>query len=133
MATPPYSLNIDYFVGDTLPISLGISDTATGLAFDLTGVLDAWFIVKETMTTADEDAVISRRLGSGITVGDARGDTTGGEMSVVDITPNATETAVLEAGSTYFAYLRIKDATGHFVTLAQGYFNVGDSAPASLS
>lgn len=132
MATPPYNLNLDYCVGDTTPISLGLSDASTGRAYVLTGATDARFMVKTTETAADSTAAISRTLASGIAISDATGATTGGEASIVDITPTLIESAALTAGTSYFAFLRIKNASGQWVTAARGYFNAGASAPLTL-
>lgn len=132
MATPPYNLNIDYFVGDTTPVSLGLSDAATGRAYNLAGATDARFMVKATEATADNAAVISRTLASGIAISDATGATTGGEASIVDITPTLAESLALAPGTSYFAFLRVKNSAGQWVTAARGYFNTGASAPLTL-
>lgn len=101
--------NIDYVLGDSVPLRGQLVDENTFVAADLTGALDAWFTLKELPTDPDADAVISKRLGAGIAI-------TTPTSGIVEVFPSAAETAALVADLAYFGDLRVKTAGGFIVT-----------------
>lgn len=108
---------VEYVLGDSIPIEVALAAIKDGLAFVLTGVLDAWFSLKENATDEDEDALFTKRLGAGISITDPTGAANDGEVSTVAIFPSVEESALLEVDKTYFADLRIKTAAGYIATV----------------
>lgn len=115
------TLDLDYFIGDTKPLRFALRDPTTNLAVDLSELEDAWFTLKEAVSDADADAIISKRLDAGISVVDATGTTTSGVESLLDVFPAQAETALLVAGQTYVFDLRLKTSDGKIETDAWGY------------
>ncbi len=134
MSCEPPNDPILYAVGDTYPLHFGITDAYSGLAYNLTGITAAWFIVKAALADPDASAVISRTLGSGVTVIDATGSTTAGAQSILAAAPTLAQSQALVAGTSYFAFLRIKTAANEILTVFAGLRFVATQAnPLGLS
>jgi len=101
--------NIDYVVGDSVPIRVELIDELLGEYLDITGATAGWWTLKQNPGDADSAAIIAKTMaGAGIDIVGA---------GQVDLKPLSSETANLLPGYQYFGDLRLKLITGRLLTV----------------
>src|SRR5512137_2210986 len=106
--------NLSVFRGDWQPIMVVASES--GKAVNLTGTQAVKFLAKNELEDTDEQAVIVKTLGAGITITDARN----GKMKVE---LEAADTVNVMADALYYT-LKIMDSLGKPRTVANGRLNL---------
>ncbi len=106
--------NLSVYRGDWQPITVTASES--GSAVNLTGIQSVKFLAKNELEDTDEQAVIVKTLGQGITVTDARK----GKMKVE---LEAADTADVMADALYYT-LKVVDSYNKPRTVANGRLNL---------
>lgn len=104
--------NITLTRGDSRTLSITVLDS-DGSAADLTGA-SIWWTAKRDINDADADAIISKTVGSGITVTNAAGG-----LATVTIAPDDWTDAE-DSDKHYVWDLQVKSDTGTVTTVASG-------------
>lgn len=109
------ALDLSYYVGDTAPIKVTVTDSESGGAFDLTGC-KAVLSVKAAATDSDEDAAWRYTTSDQIAITSAAG-------GIMLISPILADSEALTPNTDYFADLVITDASGRYLTATSGKFH----------
>lgn len=116
MSTVVQTICEDIVVGKARDFDILITPSSGSLL--VADVVDVWLTIKEKDTDADADALISKRLSSGITLTGVSGSSVAGIVSLTN-----TNTAELASGRTYFVDLQVQTTSRGPEQAAFGFIN----------
>lgn len=115
--------NLTIYRADYQPITITV--TLAGSALNLTGLQAAKFLAKNELTDADASAVLTKTLGAGITITDAR-------SGKLKIELEASDTQGIAASMLYYT-LKITDGLGKTRTVANGRLDLIQTAIGTMA
>jgi hypothetical protein len=126
MSTVVQTISEEVTVGKARDFDITLTPSSGSLV--VADIVDVWLTVKERDTDADADALIAKRLGSGITLTGVSGSSVTGIASLTNA-----NTAELAAGRTYFVDLQVETTSRGAEQAAYGFITTRQPITVSNS